>query len=197
VRGEELTEKLGRNDLCPCGSNRRFQTLLPAGRPFSTAQSATTTDATETGRGGGSCRRPVSSRRPAARLGAEVPRLDPRLLGIGPGRRRTVRQRRALTSNRPNGRRQEGATDPMHSPYASQWALPQTKYLSRTWESSAGRLVIPQQGRSEPASPYRPAVPAALGHRGMDIEGPGSAWLRRFRRRPIRRFPWAGTGPSA
>ena len=24
----ELTEKLGRNDLCPCGSGRRFQTLL-------------------------------------------------------------------------------------------------------------------------------------------------------------------------
>ena len=29
VRGDvELTEKLGRNDLCPCGSGRRFQTLL-------------------------------------------------------------------------------------------------------------------------------------------------------------------------
>ncbi|MGO8833158.1 MAG: SEC-C metal-binding domain-containing protein [Roseiarcus sp.] len=23
-------EKLGRNDLCPCGSGRRFQTLLPS-----------------------------------------------------------------------------------------------------------------------------------------------------------------------
>jgi uncharacterized protein YecA (UPF0149 family) len=31
VRGEkELSEKLGRNDLCPCGSKRRFQTVLPA-----------------------------------------------------------------------------------------------------------------------------------------------------------------------
>jgi uncharacterized protein YecA (UPF0149 family) len=31
VRGEkELIEKLGRNDLCPCGSRRRFQELLPA-----------------------------------------------------------------------------------------------------------------------------------------------------------------------
>jgi SEC-C motif-containing protein len=31
VHGEkELTEKLGRNDLCPCGSGRRFQELLPA-----------------------------------------------------------------------------------------------------------------------------------------------------------------------
>src|SRR5712692_7226945 len=31
VHGEkELVEKLGRNDLCPCGSGRRFQTLLPA-----------------------------------------------------------------------------------------------------------------------------------------------------------------------
>lgn len=30
VRGDkELVEKLGRNDLCPCGSGRRFQALLP------------------------------------------------------------------------------------------------------------------------------------------------------------------------
>jgi hypothetical protein len=30
VRGDkDLYEKLGRNDLCPCGSGRRFQTLLP------------------------------------------------------------------------------------------------------------------------------------------------------------------------
>jgi uncharacterized protein YecA (UPF0149 family) len=29
VHGDvELTEMLGRNDLCPCGSGRRFQTLL-------------------------------------------------------------------------------------------------------------------------------------------------------------------------
>ena len=29
VHGDvELTEKLGRNDLCPCGSGRRFQSLL-------------------------------------------------------------------------------------------------------------------------------------------------------------------------
>ena len=26
---KELIEKLGRNDLCPCGSGRRFQELLP------------------------------------------------------------------------------------------------------------------------------------------------------------------------
>ena len=31
VHGDvELTEKLGRNDLCPCGSGRRFQGLLHA-----------------------------------------------------------------------------------------------------------------------------------------------------------------------
>ncbi|HZJ43668.1 MAG TPA: SEC-C metal-binding domain-containing protein [Pyrinomonadaceae bacterium] len=31
VHGEkELVEKLGRNDLCPCNSGRRFQELLPA-----------------------------------------------------------------------------------------------------------------------------------------------------------------------
>ena len=30
----ELVEKLGRNDLCPCGSGRRFPPLLPENRPF-------------------------------------------------------------------------------------------------------------------------------------------------------------------
>src|ERR1700677_546825 len=35
VHGDkELSEKLGRNDLCPCGSGRSFQTLLPAFRPL-------------------------------------------------------------------------------------------------------------------------------------------------------------------
>jgi len=29
---KELIEKLGRNDLCPCGSGRRFQALLSAPR---------------------------------------------------------------------------------------------------------------------------------------------------------------------
>ncbi|HEV7765669.1 MAG TPA: SEC-C metal-binding domain-containing protein [Thermoanaerobaculia bacterium] len=33
VHGDkELFEKLGRNDLCPCGSSRRFQELLHAQR---------------------------------------------------------------------------------------------------------------------------------------------------------------------
>jgi uncharacterized protein YecA (UPF0149 family) len=33
VHGDkELTEKLGRNDLCPCGSDRRFQEMLLAQR---------------------------------------------------------------------------------------------------------------------------------------------------------------------
>jgi hypothetical protein len=35
VHGDkELSEKLGRNDLCPCGSERRFQEMLPALRPL-------------------------------------------------------------------------------------------------------------------------------------------------------------------
>ena len=35
VHGEiELTEKLGRNDLCPCGSGLRFQGVLPEIRPL-------------------------------------------------------------------------------------------------------------------------------------------------------------------
>lgn len=33
VHGDKLlTEKLGRNDLCPCGSGLRFQELLSASR---------------------------------------------------------------------------------------------------------------------------------------------------------------------
>jgi hypothetical protein len=30
----ELIEKLGRSDLCPCGSRRLFQTLLHEERPL-------------------------------------------------------------------------------------------------------------------------------------------------------------------
>jgi hypothetical protein len=38
VRGtKELSEKLGRNDPCPCGSTKLFQELLPAQRLLSTA----------------------------------------------------------------------------------------------------------------------------------------------------------------
>jgi uncharacterized protein YecA (UPF0149 family) len=38
VRGsKELSEKLGRNDPCPCGSARLFQALLPAQRLLLTA----------------------------------------------------------------------------------------------------------------------------------------------------------------
>jgi uncharacterized protein YecA (UPF0149 family) len=34
VHGDkELVEKLGRNDLCPCGSGRRFQAMLHANGP--------------------------------------------------------------------------------------------------------------------------------------------------------------------
>ena len=44
VHGDkQLLEKLGRNDLCPCGSGRRFQELLHAQRPLSTAACASTT----------------------------------------------------------------------------------------------------------------------------------------------------------
>ena len=35
--GKELSEKLGRNDPCPCGSSRLFQALLPAQRLLSMA----------------------------------------------------------------------------------------------------------------------------------------------------------------
>jgi hypothetical protein len=41
IRGgeKELVEKLGRNDPCPCGSGKRFQALLHALGPVSTAPS--------------------------------------------------------------------------------------------------------------------------------------------------------------
>jgi hypothetical protein len=34
VGDKDFVEKLGRNDLCPCGSGRRFQELLPEDRPL-------------------------------------------------------------------------------------------------------------------------------------------------------------------
>jgi uncharacterized protein YecA (UPF0149 family) len=38
VHGDkDLVEKLGRNDLCPCGSAKSFQALLPAQRALLTA----------------------------------------------------------------------------------------------------------------------------------------------------------------
>ncbi|WP_366943550.1 SEC-C metal-binding domain-containing protein [Parasphingopyxis sp.] len=45
VRGgeKELLEKLGRNDLCPCGSGRRFQEMLPQVRPLSMVRNGTIT----------------------------------------------------------------------------------------------------------------------------------------------------------
>jgi SEC-C motif len=46
VRGtKELVEKLGRNDPCPCGSAKSFQTLLPEQRLLLTVSIATTTSA--------------------------------------------------------------------------------------------------------------------------------------------------------
>ncbi|WP_213005020.1 SEC-C metal-binding domain-containing protein [Paractinoplanes toevensis] len=34
MRGEELVEKLGGNDPCPCGSGRRFPPMLPPRWPL-------------------------------------------------------------------------------------------------------------------------------------------------------------------
>jgi hypothetical protein len=44
---KELIEKLGREDPCPCGSGKRFQTLLPDLRPLSTGPGGRTIGATE------------------------------------------------------------------------------------------------------------------------------------------------------
>jgi SEC-C motif len=41
--GKDLSEKLGRNDQCPCGSGKSFQALLPAQRLLLTEQTAATT----------------------------------------------------------------------------------------------------------------------------------------------------------
>ncbi|WP_211243429.1 SEC-C metal-binding domain-containing protein [Chitiniphilus eburneus] len=47
IRGgeKELLEKLGRNDPCPCGSTRSFQTLLHGQRLLSMAAGAMTISA--------------------------------------------------------------------------------------------------------------------------------------------------------
>ncbi len=46
VRGtKDLTEKLGRNDPCPCGSASLFQAVLLARRMLLTAQDVITTSA--------------------------------------------------------------------------------------------------------------------------------------------------------
>ena len=48
VHGDkELSEKLGRNDPCVCGSGRSFQAVLPEVGMLLTAAIATTTGATE------------------------------------------------------------------------------------------------------------------------------------------------------
>jgi hypothetical protein len=39
---KELVEKLGRRDLCPCGSGRRFQKVLPEVGQVSMARTETT-----------------------------------------------------------------------------------------------------------------------------------------------------------
>ncbi|MEL7231346.1 MAG: SEC-C metal-binding domain-containing protein [Pseudomonadota bacterium] len=46
---KELIEKLGRNDPCPCGSRRLFQTLLPKIRPLSMVKTAAITGASRAG----------------------------------------------------------------------------------------------------------------------------------------------------
>lgn len=52
VHGDkELSEKLGRDDPCPCGSGKRFQAVLPAQRPLLTMASAATTSGTDRGDG--------------------------------------------------------------------------------------------------------------------------------------------------
>ena len=44
---KELSEKLGRNDLCPCGSGRSFQELLPALWPVRRCASSSLLSATD------------------------------------------------------------------------------------------------------------------------------------------------------
>lgn len=44
---KEFLEKLGRADLCPCGSMKRFQAVLPPHRPLLTARTGTITGVSE------------------------------------------------------------------------------------------------------------------------------------------------------
>ncbi len=62
VRGgeKELLEKLGRNDPCPCGSGKRFQTVLPYIRPVSTRRSGTITGGEQECGGSGSAPGPTA-----------------------------------------------------------------------------------------------------------------------------------------
>lgn len=61
VHGDKmLEEKLGRNDLCPCGSGRRFQEVLHAKRPVLTESNAITSRETDPCPRNSSSQSPVS-----------------------------------------------------------------------------------------------------------------------------------------
>jgi len=44
---KEFVERLGRKDLCPCGSGKRFQKVLPEVRPVLTGRTGRNTGGTE------------------------------------------------------------------------------------------------------------------------------------------------------
>ena len=92
VHGDkELLERLGRNDPCPCGSNRCFQELLPAVRPLLTARTATT------------IRGEVSQVRRACGLRGAADETSPHDVAASSTRRRLSRRRR-LGSGAPSKR---------------------------------------------------------------------------------------------
>ncbi|MGE0699563.1 MAG: SEC-C metal-binding domain-containing protein [Hyphomicrobiaceae bacterium] len=74
VHGDvELVEKLGRNDLCPCGSGARFQALLPAQRPLRRLRAQALLSERKTDRAAArhrAMRAGVMARRPAPSPGA-------------------------------------------------------------------------------------------------------------------------------
>jgi hypothetical protein len=82
----ELVEKLGRNDPCPCGSGRRFPSLLPQDRPLHQGS-------------------PALCRLPPDRAAGAAPRRGGRaaLAGRGPGRQDRHHQPAAAAARRAAG----------------------------------------------------------------------------------------------
>jgi hypothetical protein len=75
-----LVEKLGRNDLCPCGSGKRFQEMLHALGPVSTAPGGTIIGG-ETSRSSGTAAAASRRWRGMWRRGAYGLALSSKLLG--------------------------------------------------------------------------------------------------------------------
>ena len=85
VHGDkELVEKLGRNDLCPCGSGRRFQALLPAQEALRGRRTKALLLGTDLTRAAGSGLALRQAQGEALRVGLSGRRRQRRTLGVRP-----------------------------------------------------------------------------------------------------------------